>query len=365
MLFSHKWKGGSAGGTETHVTDLIKELSRRGHQVVLATDGICAGIPSRSPNGVVAHFELPFRSINPFEKLRVYKELVEVVTRHKTDIIHAHHRTAGYYAERLCRKKQIPYVVTVHDTWHSVPFKALHGNAFRNLIAVSEFIKRALVLRFHVPVERVRTIYNGVDPTRFQGVDPENALRFRQKHGARFGEVVISLVGRISRAKGHYDLLEALRRLPKDLPYRCFIVGEGKDQGALQRLACASAVADKVSFCRYQPNIPLVMSASDIVVLPAHREAFGLTIVEAMLSRRPVIASDAGGIPEIITHNRDGMLFRAGDVSGLAECIANLVADQELRSRLAEEAYRTATKRFLLRNMVDETEQHYCTLIQG
>ncbi len=364
LLFSHKWKGGRAGGTETHVIGLIKELSSRGHQIVFVTAEIDAEIPSRAPDGVFAHWELPFNTINPFDKLRVYKELAELVTRYKTDIIHAHHRTAGYYAEYLCRKKQIPYVVTAHDPWLSAPFKRYHGNVFRNWISVSEFIKRMLMLRFHVPEQRVRTIYNGVDPTRFQGVDPESALRFREKHDVRDGEIVITLVGRVTRAKGHYDLLEALRLLPRDLRYRCLIVGEGREQAALERLAHAYAVEDKVSFCGYQPNIPLVMSASDIVLLPSYREPFGLTIVEAMLCRKPVIASNAGAIPEIITHNKDGILFQAGDVSDLAKSIANLALNQDLRFRLAEEAYTTVMTRFLLRNMADETEKHYHTIMQ-
>jgi glycosyltransferase involved in cell wall biosynthesis len=363
VLFSHKWKGGRAGGGEIHVIDLINELSRRGHKIVFATDEIHAEMRFGSPDGVLAHVELPFKSSSPLDKLNVYRELAELINRYKIDIIHAHHRTGGYYAEYLYRKKQVPYVVTAHDRWEGTPCKGLHRYVLRNLISVSEFIKRNLVRRFHIPAERVRTIYNGVDPARFGAVEAGAALRFREKYGAGRGEVVLSLIGRVRRVKGHYDLLRSLRLLPAALRYRCFIVGEGKDRKPLERLVHAYALEGKVVFCGYQPDIPLVMSASDIVLLPSHREPFGLTIIEAMLCRKPVIASNGGAVPEIITHNRDGILFPARDVSALAKSITHLIHNPELRCRLAEEGYQTVRKRFLLGKMIDETEEHYRTIL--
>ena len=364
VLFSHKWKGGRAGGGEIHVIDLISELSKRGHNIVFATGEILDESASKRSDGVLAHFELPFKSWNPFDKQNVYRGLAELVCQYKIDIVHAHHRTGGYYAEYLYRKKQVPYVVTAHDRWEGTPCKSLHRYILRNLISVSEFIKRNLVLRFHIPAERVRTIYNGVDPAKFGAVDTGAALRFRQRYGAGNGEVVLSLIGRVRRVKGHYDLLRALRLLPADLPYRCFIVGEGKDRMPLERLVHAYALQDKVVFCGYQADIPLVMSASDIVLLPSYREPFGLTVIEAMLSRKPVIASNGGAVPEIITDNKDGILFQARDVAGLAKSIENLTLSQDLRCRLAEEGYQTVRKRFLLTRMVDETEEHYRSILQ-
>ena len=364
LLFSHRWRAGRAGGAETHVSDLIRDLSRRGHEIVIATDAVESGSPSKTSD-VVAHYELPFKTINPFATIRVYRSLEEIVAQHRTEIIHAHHRTAGYYAEHIYRNLQVPYVVTVHDPWRSTPLKQLHGTIFRRLIAVSDFIKQVLVLQFHIPPERVKTIYNGVDPVRFEKVDPESARQFRKTYGVKQGEVVLSLIGRVSKAKGHYDLVRALKLLPKSLNYRSLIIGEGKERKNLERMIRAEALGEKLTFCGYQSNIPVAMAASDVVLLPSYREPFGLTIVQAMLSHKPVIASNAGGIPEIITHGTDGILFPAGDVPALAANIARLVSDQELRFRLGEEGYKTAVKRFLLARMIDETERHYSEIIQA
>ena len=95
------------------------------------------------------------------------------------------------------------------------------------------------------------------------------------------------------------------------------------------------------------------------MLLPSRHEPFGLAVVEAMLSKVTVVATNAGGVPEIITHGEDGLLFGPGDVSSFARHIEQLVRDPELRRRLAEAGYNTAHKKFLLSRMVDHTEAYY------
>jgi glycosyltransferase involved in cell wall biosynthesis len=358
LLFTHRWRAGQAGGAETHVINLIRGMSRRGHQVVFVT-GAAVPAAGASPEPVAAHYQLPFQTLDPRDKFKAWSQLEEIVLRHAPQLIHAHHRTGGYYAEWMCRRHGIPYVVTVHDPWLSAPLKRFHGKMFRRLIAVSEFIRQGVIRRFHFPPEAVKTIHNGVDPARFAGVVPEDALRFRNQYGVRPDEVVLSLVGRISRIKGHYDLIDALRLLPRDLNYQCLIVGEGKPRKHLENLVAASGLRERVTFCGYRPDIPVVMAGSDVVLLPSYREPFGLTLVEAMLSHKPVIASDMGGIPEIVTHNRDGLLVEPGNVTGLAQSIGEMVSDQQLRLRLSTAGYQTACNRFLLPTQIDATEAHY------
>jgi glycosyltransferase involved in cell wall biosynthesis len=359
VLFTHGWKAGQAGGAETHVINLIRGMSQRGHRIVFVTGSALSAESGANPVPVLAHYQLPFQTLNPADKIRACHQLEEIVRRHAPALLHAHHRTGGYYAEWICRKHRVPYVVTVHDPWLSAPLKRFHGRVFRRLIAVSEFIRQGVIRRFCFPPDVVKTIHNGVDHARFANVVPEDALRFRYQYGVRQEEVVISLVGRISRIKGHYDLVRALRLLPKELNYRCLIVGEGKLKKPLESLVEAGALRPRVTFCGYRADIPVVMAGSDAVLLPSYREPFGLTLVEAMLSRKPVIASNMGGIPEIVTHDHDGLLFEAGDVTGLAANIEKLVSDRQLRSRLAMAGYDTAVSRFLLPAMIDATENHY------
>ncbi len=363
ILFSHAWRGGRSGGAETHALQLMKELSLRGHEIYFVASG-AHGKETAKPMGVMAEYRLPFQSLNPFDKIKAYKQLLEIVQRHGIEIIHAHHRTGGYFAECIFRRCGVPYVITVHDIWHRAPAKALHGKIFRNLIAVSGFIKKGLVERFGIAPEQIQVIHNGVDPERIERARDEEAAAFRKKLGIG-NEVVFSLVARITKSKGHNDVLEALRRLPHDLNYKCLIVGEGKDKQKLQELAASYGVASKIVFCGFQSNIPAVMRASDVILLPSHREPFAITILEAMFSRRPLLVSDSGGTPEAIANGCEGILFPVRDAAALAKGMEILAADEGLRRRLGEQAYRTAYRRFLLSKMIEDTEACYGRILDA
>jgi glycosyltransferase involved in cell wall biosynthesis len=363
ILFSHRWRGGRAGGAETYTIQLIQGLAARGHSVFLATDQVDPASIIKPATGVAVDYELPFQTLNPLKKRNVFRQIQRIAVERRIDIVHAQHRTAGYFAEWLWRKQRVPYVVTIHDPWHRTPFKKRHGGLFRRVIAVSDFLRQLLIRDFHFPPERVRTICNGVDPSRFAGITREQGASLRAQYGIAPGEVVLSQVGRISRAKGQHDLIEALALLPRDLNYRCLIVGEGSARPRLEQLALRRGLEAKVLFCGFRADIPVVFAGTDVMLLPSCREPFGLAVVEAMLSSVAVIAASAGGVPEIITHGQDGLLFKAGDVRALAAQIERLITDAELRRRLAEAGRATAHARFLVSRMLDETEAYYREII--
>ncbi|MGD0802407.1 MAG: glycosyltransferase family 4 protein [Terracidiphilus sp.] len=362
VLFSHIWRGGKAGGAETHALQLMKELSLRGHQIYFVSSSGHTSMETMPP-GVLAEYRLPFQSLNPFDKVTAYRRLKEIVALHGIDIIHAHHRTGGYFAEAIFRSKAVPYVITVHDIWHRAPFKRLHGKIFRRLIAVSGFIKRGLIENFGIAAERVRIIHNGVDPARIEKASCEEAALFRQNFGIG-SEVVFSMIARITKSKGHYDLIEALRLLPAGLNLKCLIVGEGKDKKKLQDMVARRGLGERVIFCGFQANIPAVMKASDVILLPSHREPFAVTIIEGMFAARPLLVSASGGTPEAITNDCEGIVFPVRDVEALAKAIEQLVGDAALRQRLGVQAYRTAHDRFLLSKMIEDTEAYYQEIVR-
>jgi glycosyltransferase involved in cell wall biosynthesis len=231
------------------------------------------------------------------------------------------------------------------------------------MIAVSAFIQRGLMERFGVTEQQVRVIHNGVDPALIEKASAEEAARLRERFGVG-EEVVFSLVARITKSKGHYDLIEALRLLPRTLNYKCLIAGEGKDKKKLQALVARYGLGERVVFCGFQANVPALLRASDVILQPSHREPFGLSIVEGMFAGKAPLVSDSGGIPEIVTNGFDGIVFPARDASALAKGIQLLVNDPALRHRLGEEAARTANRRFLLSKTIDETEACYREIVR-
>ncbi|MGB9232781.1 MAG: glycosyltransferase family 4 protein [Terriglobales bacterium] len=369
ILFSHRWRGGRAGGAETYTIQLIQGLAARGHSVFLATEKVDPASKTapaslgKQPAGVAVDYELPFQTLNPLKKRNVSRQIQRIAEARHIDIVHAQHRTAGYFAEWLWRKHRVPYVVTVHDPWHATPFKKWHGGLFRQVIAVSDFLRQLLIRDFHFPPERVHTIRNGVEPSRFAGITRADGAPIRAQYGIAPDEVVLSQVSRISRAKGQHDLVEALALLPRDLNYRCLIFGEGSERPRLEQLAIRRSLQGKVQFCGFRADIPVVFAATDVMLLPSRREGLPLAVVEAMLSNVAVIAARTAGVPEIITHGEDGLLFEACDVRALAAHIERLVTDAELRRRLAEAGRKTAQARFLVSRVLDETEACYREII--
>ncbi len=107
------------------------------------------------------------------------------------------------------------------------------------------------------------------------------------------------------------------------------------------------------------------MRASDVIMLPSHREPFAITILEAMFSRRPLLVSDSGGTPEAIRNGHEGIVFPARNAAALAKGMKVLAADEGLRRRLGEQAYRTAHQRFLLSKMIENTEAYYSEIVDA
>jgi glycosyltransferase involved in cell wall biosynthesis len=370
LLISHSWRGGRASGMEIYTLELIRGLKAKGHTTVLVTgksdspQGITRST-NKSLESITPDLELPFHTVNPLTNIHTYRQLRRLVAERQIDIIHAQHRTAGYFAELLKRRHGVPYAITVHDPWHSTPFKRWHGGLFRRVIAVSEFIRQELIQKFHFAPQCVRTIHNGVDPARFAGITPQQREQFRVEYGIAPDEVVLTQIGRISRAKGQRELIQALALLPRELKYRCLIVGEGRERPKLERETARLGLHDKVLFCGYRDDIPVVLAGSDVMLLPSRHEPFGLAVVEAMVSNVAVIATKAGGVPEIITSGENGLLFAPGDVSSFARHIEQLIRDRQLRGRLAEAGYKTAQEKFLLSRMVDDTEDCYREIISS
>jgi glycosyltransferase involved in cell wall biosynthesis len=207
--------------------------------------------------------------------------------------------------------------------------------------------------------ERVRVVYNGIDPRRFASVVPTEVDALRKELGLA-GVPIVGTFGRLAPGKGQHVLLEALARLPG---VHALLVGEalfGEDAYAqvLRERARALEVADRVRFLGFRQDIPRLMRLSDVVVQPSiEPEGFGRVIVEGMLSRKPVVATCAGGAVEIIENGVSGVLVSPGDSQALAGVLLHLLTDACRGRALAKVGYAAASERFSLQAMLEGVEQ--------
>jgi glycosyltransferase involved in cell wall biosynthesis len=237
----------------------------------------------------------------------------------------------------VVRANQTPLVAWAHDRW--TPARWIDRLALRHrpdlIVANSRYTEEGMRRIWpHVPI---RMVCCPVEPT------PPNAdvrRTIRAQLGARHDEVVVVQVGRLDPYKGHQVLIEALARIPRDLAWRCWIVGGvDNDEQAdyLAQLKSASAahgIADRVTFTGARADIADVLAAADIFCHPNSRpEPFGLVFIEALRSGLPVVGSASGGVLEIVT-DECGRLIEPGSVPALAATLTDLTRSPGLRAAL-------------------------------
>jgi sugar transferase (PEP-CTERM/EpsH1 system associated) len=349
------------GGAERVVVSLATRLDRARFEPAvccLAKPGGLAGEIERA--GVPLHV----LGKRPGIDLRLLWRLYRLIKRLKPDVIHTHLFTGnawGRAAAWLAGTKRI--IASEHsvDLWKNgvrrFVDRALAIPSFR-VVAKSEAIADFCRTVEHIPERKVITIRNGIDVSRYNnGFDHEEV---RRAIGLPRDAMVVGTVGRLSPEKGHEVLIEALKRLKADLPgLSAVVAGDGPLRGEVHRVLRAKGMEGTMRLLGYREDVPALLAAMDIFVLPSHREGMPLALLEAMAARLPVIATNVGGCREVIVNGKNGFLVPPARPDMLAEAIRCLANKAELRRSFGDEAGRTVEERFSIEMMVRKMEELY------
>ncbi len=226
-----------------------------------------------------------------------------------------------------------------------------------HLVVVSNSIDRKVVEEGRGSIPR-SLIYNGVDLERYDHQEP--CCTLREEYGMEPDSQIVGVVGRLELEKGHPTLLEAWPLVLEAVPLAyLMIVGEGSRLDELQEIVHELGLDDHVVFTGRRDDIPAVTAAFDVAVLPSYREAQGLTILEAMALSRPVVASNVGGIPEMIQDGINGLLVPPHDPPELAGAIVRLLQDHPLADMLGRAGHDMTHDRFCVQIMVNAIQDLY------
>ena len=285
----------------------------------------------------------------------------------RADVVHAHMYRAETVAARAVialgeAGQRRPYLV---GTAHSSRVRSEADRAlllaltptFDHLIAVSKASEQKLIDegRSIVPVS---LIYNGVDLQRYDHQEP--CCTLPEEYGMEPGSQIVGVVARLEPEKGHPTLLEAWPGVLHLVPDAyLLIVGEGSRRDALEAQARQLRIAHRVVFTGRRDDVPAVTAALDVAVLPSYREAQGLTILEAMALSRPVIASNVGGIPEMVVDGVTGLLVAPHDAEALTSAIVRLLTDHPYADMLGRAGHDLVHDRFCIEQMVAAVESIY------
>jgi glycosyltransferase involved in cell wall biosynthesis len=223
-----------------------------------------------------------------------------------------------------------------------------------NYIAVSFAIKEHLVNK-GLNSNKIDVIHHGINLN--------NHLLEEHDNKSLTGKINICSIGRLEKIKGYEYLIKALKEYLKTEEDNiiCNIVGDGSERKNLEKLCEELQIKKNVRFLGYLDNVEQVLKKSDIYVQPSLNEAFGISLLEAMKFGKPVIASEVGGIPEIIKNNKNGLLFKNKDYCELASKIKELVKNDKLRNEIGKEARKSVESNFQIKKSIQRIEEYYLT----
>jgi len=358
------------GGAPKNVLQLLEHMALKGHRVGLISAPERRLVVKAKAMGAVTFPNPHFvRSVTPHKDFLALWPVLSAVRRFDPDIIHAHSTKAGFAARIAGAIFRKPVVFTAHGWAFTegkgaqlrVIFAAAEKLASRvtdKIICVSEH-DRELALRWKVATpEQLIVIRNGVDPRKFLNISGKG---IRKELGISNEEVIVSFVGRLSPPK-KVDLFVDVVAAVKNC--RAVIVGDGELKNVVSRKIDQLGLSKRVFLMGERTEIPEILAASDIFVLPSQWEGLPYTIIEAMMSGLPVVATKVGGIPELVEDGVTGFLVSPNNVDLLISAIRKLVEAPLLRMKMGKAARTKALENFTLERMLDETEQVYIEVLK-
>jgi len=353
MIIAEMLESDGPGGAELVELRLAQALRDRGHTIVPV--GPSAGCGWLAGQFREAGFDPQTFTLRRPLDWRCLQDMIAMLRRHRVDLVHSHEFTMAIYGTAAARWLGIPHVITMHGSQYVTSKwrrQVLLRWAFRSsaaTIVVSRDTKRHLENELGLSDTMLRVVLNGV-PMR-----PGDRSTVRAELGVSDDQVVLLAVGSLVPRKGHAVLIEALSTLGIG-SWTLAIAGGGAERERLEALAEAKGLSRQVRILGHREDVPNLLAASDVFVMPSLWEGLPLALLEAMLAGKPVIASRTSGIPEAVADGVDGVLTTPGDVGELASALRGVISDPARRAALGEAARARAMASFTLDAMADGYE---------
>jgi glycosyltransferase involved in cell wall biosynthesis len=374
------------GGPALHVAYLTAGLRDRGYETTLVAGTLARGEDSMAFVAEELGIEVERivelqREISPLRDVRSVLHLARTIRRVRPQILHTHTAKAGAVgriAALLAGDARPPIIVhTFHGHVLRGYFGPLRSRAFALLerrlakattclVAVSPEVRddlvrlgvapreKFVVIRLGIELgERVRVEENGRDETRrMLGIPPE--------------AFTVGWIGRMTGVKRTDDVLLAFRSLrERGVAARLCLVGDGPDRDHVERRAHELGVMRETLFLGYQADVAPFYAAFDAFVLPSGNEGTPVTTIEALAAGRPVVATRVGGVPDVVRDGEDGFLVAPGDVEELADKLAALAGDADLRARMGAAGRGNVLPRYAVGRLVDDIDRLYRSLLEA
>jgi len=357
----------SHGGSGVVATELGKHLAARGHEVSFisyATPLRLTGLPPRVSFHEVEIEEYPLLQHFPYT-LALASKMAEVARSNRLDVLHVHYAipfgAAALLARQIVKERPLRIVLTLHGTDITLvgnnasfrPVTAMTIEAADAVTAVSQWLLAETVRQFSIHRD-ISVVYNFVDPQRHDA-GPCHCIPARRCRT----EKTLMHVSNYRPLKRVRDVIAVFADVARTIDCRLVLVGDGPDLPLAREQAQELGLLDRVTFVGVVDQIAPLLRAADLLLLPSSTESFGLVALEAMASGVPVVASDVGGLPEVVGHGVTGYLAPPGDTAQMARYALELLQDEEQHRRFSAAGIARAEERFHYQDIVPQYEAIY------
>lgn len=356
------WRGG-----EQQVLYLVRGLAERGvGQALVCQPGSPLAASAREAGADVR--ELAMRGEIDVPAAR---RIARLAREGGFDVLHLHTSHAhalGVLAARLCGTAR-PRTLVARRVDFSIHKRGRLGlNRLKytwgvdRIVCVSHAIRRVLV-EDGLPPERLGVVHSGIDLQRIDGVADRRA-EHRAALGLGADARLVGHVGHLAGHKGQRDLVEAMPAvLARVADAHALVVGEGEERADLEARIARLGLGARVRLAGFRDDVPSLLRAFDVFAFPSRLEGLGTSVLDALASRLPIVATRAGGIPEMIDDGVHGLLVPPGDPGALASALVRVLSDPELAQRLAAAGRARVEREFTWRHTVAGTIAEYAALL--
>lgn len=348
------------GGAQ-QVVHLVTGLAERGIESILVCSEASEISYALASQALRVH-QLPIRGELDWTLAR---SVARLARQEQPDLIHLHSRRgADFFGGLGARWGGWPVVLsrrvdTAEARW-AVPLKY---RLFDRVIAISQCIERVLV-DCGVPKHKVRCVQSGIDLAPF--TKPADRNWVASEFGLNPADPLVGMVAQFIPRKGHHVLLSAVKRLLSRHPrLRVVLFGQGPREAAFRERIAALELGEHVRLAGFRRDLDRIVPALDMVVHPALAEGLGVALLQASAAGVPIVGTHAGGIPEIVRHEENGLLVKPGDVGALAEAMHRLLSSDDLRRQMGQRGRELASNTFSLDRMVEGNLAVYRELLSA
>jgi glycosyltransferase involved in cell wall biosynthesis len=376
------------GGIARHVAELYPELHQLGHDIHLLTVQFGEALAQERVDGIEVHRIAVGEGQNFLQWIGKMNEalgqyggnlILDQQSETPFDLVHAHDWLVGDAAIALKNRFQLPLIATIHATEQGRN-NGLYTDLQRyvnqketwliyeswRIIVCTHYMKRELQRTFQAPADKLDVIFNGIYPDKKRINPAIDRVALRQRF-AEDHEKIVYYVGRITYEKGIRQLLDAAPQVIRALEGNVkFILIGGGNTEALQQQAHNLGIFDRCLFTGFMPDDELdqFQTIANCAVFPSLYEPFGIVALESFAARVPVVVSDTGGMPEVVSHGKTGVVTQANNPDSIAWGILEILRNPDYSQMLVENAYADLQVRFRWSQLAVQTAEVYARVIQ-